>query len=103
VPGATTTPGTTAAGTVSGTVSFTVVGLDFPSVSAWIQRIGSQIPSFTNLWVPSATRGSAGSASGGEGTTTSAGGREFVNFTSNAAITSAARSDRLERVQRNRR
>jgi hypothetical protein len=26
-----------------------------------------------------------------------------VNFTSNAAITSAARSDRLERVQRNRR
>src|SRR5262249_53637575 len=32
--------------TATGTVSFTVVGLDFPSVSAWIQRIGGQIPSF---------------------------------------------------------
>jgi type IV pilus assembly protein PilM len=99
VPGAP-TPSEAAAGTVS----FTVVGLDFPSVSAWIQRIGSQIPSFTNLWVPSATRG--GSSGGGDSTSgssaSSASSREFVNFTSTAAITSAARSDRLERVQRSR-
>jgi hypothetical protein len=97
--GATPGTGTSTTGTVGGTVSFTVVGLDFPSVSAWIQRIGSQIPSFTNLWVPSASRGSSNEA---EDTSGSAAGRTLVNFTSNATITSAARSDRLERVQRNR-
>jgi hypothetical protein len=88
----------------AGTVSFTIVGLDFPSVSAWIQRIGSQIPSFTNLWVPSATRGgsTAGAGSTSGSSSSSGSGREFVNFTSTAAITSAARSDRLERVQRSR-
>ena len=43
----------------AGTATFTVVGLDFPSVSAWIQRIGTQIPSFTDLWVPTASRGGA--------------------------------------------
>jgi cytoskeletal protein RodZ len=98
VDGSTGTTPTTAVGTPSttgpaaaGTVSFTVVGLDFPSVSAWIQRIGTQIPSFTSLWVPSANRGES------EDTAT---GRDFVNFTSTAAITSAARSDRLERVQK---
>jgi type IV pilus assembly protein PilM len=90
----TTTPGappTTAGPAPAGTVSFTVVGLDFPSVTAWIQRIGNQIPSFTNLWVPSASRGAASGAS------TS---RDLVNFTSTAGITSAARSDRLEKAQR---
>jgi type IV pilus assembly protein PilM len=101
--GATPGTGTPSIGTVSGTVSFTVVGLDFPSVSAWLQRIGGQIPSFTNLWVPSASRGGSsggGGSTGGSGA--SGAGRELVNFTSNAAITSAARSDRLERVQRDR-
>jgi type IV pilus assembly protein PilM len=97
--GATGTTPTTAAGTPStsgaaaaGTVSFTVVGLDFPSVSAWLQRIGTQIPSFSDLWVASATRGAQSDASST--------GRDFVNFTSTAGITSAARSDRLERVQK---
>lgn len=97
-------PGTgSSAAAVGGTVSFTIVGLDFPSVSAWIARIGSQIPSFTTLWVPSATRGATdGSGTSGSGSssgTSSGSGRDFVNFTSTAAITSAARSDRLERVQ----
>jgi type IV pilus assembly protein PilM len=83
--GVTPVPGT------SGTATFTVVGLDFRSVAAWIQRIGTQIPSFSDLWVPSATRG---------GQTASSSGRNFVNFSSTATITSAARSDRLEKVQR---
>ena len=73
-------------------MSFTVVGLDFPAVSAWLQRIGTQIPSFTDLWVTSATRGAEDEAS-----TTQ---HDFVNFTSTGGITSAARSDRLERVQK---
>lgn len=98
------TPSTGSA--AAGTVSFTVVGLDFPSVSAWIQRIGAQIPSFSDLWVPSATRGggAAGSGSSGSSSTSTAssgsGAREFVNFTSTASITSAGRSDRLEKLQR---
>ncbi len=85
-PGATTpTPGAT------GTATFTVVGLDFRSVSAWLQRIGTQIPSFSDLWVPTAGRG---------GATATGSGRDFVNFSSTANITSAAQSDRLERFQR---
>lgn len=97
--GATGTTPTTATGTPStsgsapaGTVSFTVVGLDFPSVSAWLKRIGTQVPSFADLWVASAARGTQGEAS----STT----RAFVNFTSTGSITSAAQSDRLERVQK---
>ncbi len=94
--GTTPTTATTAPSTsgpaAAGTVSFTVVGLDFPSVSAWLQRIGTQIPSFSDLWVASANRGGASDAS--------TSGRDFVNFTSTAGITSAARSDRLERAQK---
>jgi len=76
----------------NGTVTFSVTGLDFRSVSAWIQRIGTQIPSFTNLWVPNRQpwwrdRGPAS-------------GRDFVTFSSTANITSAARSDRLETFQK---
>ncbi|MGZ6979938.1 MAG: type IV pilus assembly protein PilM [Acidimicrobiia bacterium] len=88
---ATTVPPTPSTPTgASGTVTFTVVGLDFRSVAAWIQRMGTQIPSFSNLWVPSAARGKQ---------TAESSGRNFVNFTSNAAITSAARSDRLDKVK----
>jgi hypothetical protein len=81
---------------------FTVVGLDFPSVSAWLQRIGTQVPSFADLWVASANRGASGGTgtSSGSGTGASSTARDFVNFTSTAAITSAARSDRLEQVQK---
>jgi type IV pilus assembly protein PilM len=96
-----TSPSTKAPG-ASGTVSFTVVGLDFPSVSAWLQRIGTQVPSFADLWVASANRGAGGGTgtSSGSGTDASSTARDFVNFTSTAAITSAARSDRLEQVQK---
>lgn len=86
--GAATTP--SAPSGPSGTATFTVVGLDFRSVSAWLQRIGTQIPSFADLWVPTASRG--GAAAG-------ASGSDFVNFTSNATITAAAKSDRLEKMQ----
>lgn len=83
-----TTPATgPGAGATMGTATFTVVGLDFPSVSAWIQRIGTQIPSFSNLWVPNATKQGAADATGG-------GTSGLVNFTSNANITDAARSSR---------
>lgn len=94
-------PGTAAAAT-AGTVSFTAVGLDFTSVAAWIQRIGTQIPSFANLWVPSASRGGTAGSSGSSGsiTSTTSGGRELVNFSSTATITAAARSDRLETFNR---
>ena len=64
---------------------------DYQSVAAWIQRIGTQIPSFSDLWVPTATRGgqtSAGSAS------------NFVTFSSTANITDNARSDRLDKAKR---
>jgi type IV pilus assembly protein PilM len=71
--------------TVGGTVTFTVVGLDFSSVAAWIQRIGTQIPSFSDLWVPTAAKGSD---------TASTSGRQFINFSSTANITPAARSKR---------
>ena len=58
---------------------------------AWIQRIGTQIPSFSDLWVPNASRG---------GQTSAGSGRDFVNFTSTANITAAARSDRLDKAKR---
>jgi type IV pilus assembly protein PilM len=87
------TPGTTTAGGI-GSANFTVVGLDFTSVSAWIQRIGTQIPSFSNLWVPSATKSGAANSADATGGV----GRALVDFTSNATITEAAASNRLERL-----
>jgi hypothetical protein len=68
-----------------------VVGLDFRSVATWIQRIGTQIPSFSDLWVPNASRG---------GQTSAGSGQDFVTFTSTANITDKARSDRLDKVKR---
>ncbi len=43
----------------------------------------SDIPSYSNLWVPTASA-------------TQLGGRTVVNFTSNAALTDKAKSNRLE-------
>jgi hypothetical protein len=68
-----------------GTASFSATGLDFTSVASWIQRIG-EIPSFSGLWVPSATK------DGAAGTT-----RSLVTYSSTANITSAATSDRTSR------
>lgn len=73
-----------AAGTTVGTVNFSAMGLDFPSVAAWIERV-AEIPAFSGLWVPNA------SASSGEGTT-----RTLVSFESDALLTESANSTRAE-------
>ncbi|MGZ8765461.1 MAG: pilus assembly protein PilM [Acidimicrobiia bacterium] len=78
-PGTATTP---APGALTGTVAFTATGLDFTSISSWITRV-SAIPSYSDLWVPTASA-------------TQLGGRTVVNFTSNAALTPKAKSNRLE-------
>jgi Tfp pilus assembly protein PilN len=79
----TTTPAVTSA--LSGTVSFSAVGLDYPSVAAWIKMI-SELPSFSDLWVPSATEATIGT-------------QPVVNFTSTATLTPKAQSDRLQRYE----
>jgi type IV pilus assembly protein PilM len=81
----TTAPPVASAGQLTGTVSFSAVGLDYPSVAAWIKMI-AELPSFSDLWVPSATEAKIGS-------------QGVVNFTSTATLTPKARSDRLERYQ----
>jgi cell division ATPase FtsA len=81
----TTAPPVVSAGRLTGTVSFSAVGLDYPSVAAWIKMI-SELPSFSDLWVPSATEAKIGS-------------QGVVNFTSTATLTPQARSDRLQRYQ----
>ncbi|MGZ8763214.1 MAG: pilus assembly protein PilM [Acidimicrobiia bacterium] len=78
-PGTATTP---APGALTGTVAFTATGLDFTSISSWITRV-SAIPSYSDLWVPTASA-------------TQLGGRTVVNFTSNAALTPKAKSNRFE-------
>jgi len=70
------------AGTISGTVQFSGTALDYPSVAQWLTRI-AQMSSFTDLWVPNATK---------RALTT----RDVVEFESTAALTPSARSDRLE-------
>lgn len=72
---------TTGAATI-GTVSFTATGLDYTSVSYFLQRI-SQIPSFADLWVSQANAGELG-------------GRSIVDFQATAGLTEAANGDRAE-------
>ncbi len=79
---ATTVPPVAAPG---GTITFSVNGLDYSSVSAWLQRI-SAIPSFSDLFVPNAALT--------EGST-----RSTVTFSSTATITPAAKSDRLSKFE----
>ena len=55
-------------GPLTGTVNFAAVGLDYPSVAAWLKMI-SQLPSLTDLWVPNITKATLGT-------------RDVVNFTS---------------------
>jgi hypothetical protein len=70
-------------GALTGTVSFSATGLDFPAIASWLTRVG-EIPSYSNVWVPTAT-------------STEIGGRTVVDFTSNAALTAEAQSDRKNR------
>jgi len=82
IAGTTGVVGTPVAGTKIGTASFGVTGLDFTSVASWIQRIG-EIPSFTNLWVPNATKDSSTATS-----------RPLVTYSSTADVTTSAISER---------
>ena len=75
------------AGTI-GTASFAAVGTSFDAVAAWIRRIGSDVPDFSDLWVPSAAK------SGSATNTTST--DENVTFSSTANLTDKAKSDRAE-------
>jgi type IV pilus assembly protein PilM len=87
-PGATPSTG----GTI-GTATFAGVGTDFDAVAAWIQRIGSDVPDFSDLWVPSASAGSSGSSSTtGEVNTN-------VTFSSTANLTDKAQSDRADKFK----
>jgi hypothetical protein len=68
-----------------GTVNFTAQGGDYAAVTAWLQRL-ADLPSFARVFVPSAARADIESGSS-------------VQFTSNAAITDAARSQRLAQFE----
>jgi hypothetical protein len=67
-----------ASATSIGTVSFTGNGLDYTSITAWLQRIG-QIKAFNQLFVPNASLSSNAA-------------QPTVSFTSNGNLTSAAHS-----------
>jgi Tfp pilus assembly protein PilN len=73
-----------ATGAPIGTASFSVTGTDFPAVASWLDRL-PRIPYYLNLFVASATKGSAGP-------------RPLVTFTSGASVGPGAGSDRLERT-----
>lgn len=92
-PGTATTPGATAApattGVPIGTANFSGQGRDYDSVAAWIQRIGQDIPSFSDLWVPTASRSSSANSTTGATSTN-------VTFSSTANITDQAKSNRAD-------
>jgi type IV pilus assembly protein PilM len=79
-----TTPGVVGGGP-SGTITFTGNGLDYSSVSAWLERL-SKMESITRLFVPNAALVQSAT-------------RDVVQFTSTAVITPGARSDRLTQFE----
>jgi type IV pilus assembly protein PilM len=89
--GTTPAPGGTA---TIGTANFGAVGTSFDAVAAWIRRIGADVPDFSDLWVPSASRGST---TGGSSTSGTEG--DNVTFSSTANLTDAAKSDRAEQFE----
>ncbi len=80
----------------SGTVNFSASARDFDAVAKWIQRIGADIPSFSDLWVPNATKADSATAGATGGASNSSTGAGTVSFTSTATITPAAKSKRSE-------
>ena len=62
------------------TVTFAATGLSEEAVVRWVRQVGA-MPSITNLWVPSASKGTVNNG-------------VIVTFASNGEITSAAHSDR---------
>ncbi len=86
IPGNTTTPGAVVGGgaaAISGSITVEGVGLEFPSIAAWIEGL-SEVPALDGLWVPNATKSTLGD-------------EDVVDFTSSASLTDDARSDRAER------
>lgn len=80
----------TGTGTI-GTANFAAVGTSFDAVAAWIRRIGSDVPEFSGLWVPTASK--SGSSAGATASSTDDGN---VTFSSTANLTDKAKSDRAE-------
>lgn len=66
-----------------GTVNFSAKGFDQTSTARWLLRI-AELKSMSGLWVPSSTKSGEGTAA-------------LVTFTSDANLTPAANSDRLQR------
>jgi len=67
------------------TVTFSAMGFDQTSTARWIRRLAA-VPSLRDVWVSSSTASSAES------------GRSLVTFSSDAALTDAASSDRAARL-----
>ena len=67
----------------TGNVKFSAKGFDQTSTARWLLRI-AELKSLSGLWVPNSTKSGDGSAA-------------IVTFTSDANLTPAANSDRLER------
>ena len=89
------TPAPVVASGPSGTVNFSASARDFDAVAKWIQRIGADIPSFSDLWVPNASKAQAAAATSTPGSTASSStGSGTVTFSSTARITPAAKSKR---------
>ncbi len=88
--------------TLGGTANFAAVGLDFDAVASWIQRIGTDVPYFADLWVPNASRSSSsgtdtGTTTGTGSVTTAPTGN--VTFSSTATLTPDAKSKRDEQYK----
>jgi len=83
----TTVVGVTAPTGITGTVSFEASALDFPDVAAWLKQV-AQVPALRQLWVSQAARSTGAD---GDGST--------ITFSSQAELTDAARSGRLEQFE----
>jgi hypothetical protein len=97
-------PTTGGSATTIGTVNFAAVGTSFDAVAAWIRRIGSDVPEFSGLWVPSASRSGSSGSSGttgtsGSTTTGSSSSSTNVTFSSTANLTDKALSDRAQKFK----
>jgi type IV pilus assembly protein PilM len=91
-PATPTTPTTGSTGATIGTANFSAVGTSFDAVASWIRRIGTDVPYFTGLWVPSASKSGAGTNS----TVTTS---QNVTFSSTASITDKAQSNRADKFK----
>jgi type IV pilus assembly protein PilM len=81
-PGETPTDGAVTTSGLTGTVTFEAVGIEFPSVAAWIDGVNEMLK-LQGVWVPNATKSAIGTV-------------DTVNFSSSATLTDEARSNRLE-------